>query len=61
VPDHVYAAARAHFSEAELVDLALAVVAINSWNRLSIAFRAEVGTYRPAAARGAAAAQAVAS
>jgi AhpD family alkylhydroperoxidase len=50
VPDRVYAAAREHFSEAELVDLALAVVAINSWNRLSIAFRAEVGSYRPAGA-----------
>ena len=47
VPDHVYAAAREHFSEAELVDLSLAVVAINGWNRLSIAFRAEVGSYRP--------------
>jgi AhpD family alkylhydroperoxidase len=47
VPDHVYAAVREHFSEAELVDLALAVVAINAWNRLSIAFRAEPGTYQP--------------
>ena len=56
VPDHVFESARLHFSEAELVDLALAVVAINGWNRLSIAFRAEPGSYRPApvarAARG---------
>jgi hypothetical protein len=29
------------------VNLALAVVAINGWNRLSIAFRAEAGNYRP--------------
>ncbi len=48
VPDRVYAQARKHFSEEELVDLALAVVAINGWNRLCISFRAEVGTYQPA-------------
>ena len=47
VPDEVYAAAREQFSEEELVNLALAVVAINGWNRLSIAFRAEAGNYRP--------------
>jgi len=47
VPDSVYAAAREHFSEEELVNLALAVVAINGWNRFSIAFRAEAGKYRP--------------
>src|SRR5690242_9008244 len=47
VPDAVYAAVREHFSEAELVDLSLAVVAINGWNRLSIAFRAEAGKYQP--------------
>jgi alkylhydroperoxidase family enzyme len=52
VPDQ-FTAAREHFSEAELVDLALAVVAINCWNRLSIAFRAEVGSYRPPSARAA--------
>jgi AhpD family alkylhydroperoxidase len=56
VPDHVFEAAREHFSEQELVDLALAVVAINGWNRLSIAFRAEAGSYKVPrhAARGAA-------
>ena len=47
VPDAVYASVREHFSEEELVNLALAVVAINGWNRLSIAFRAEAGKYRP--------------
>jgi AhpD family alkylhydroperoxidase len=47
VPDEIFAAAREHFSEQELVDLAMAVVAINSWNRLSIAVRAEAGTYQP--------------
>jgi AhpD family alkylhydroperoxidase len=39
VPDDVYDSARQHFSEKELVDLTLAVVAINGWNRLAIAFR----------------------
>jgi alkylhydroperoxidase family enzyme len=39
VPDDVYEEAREHFSEKELVDLTAAIVAINGWNRLSIAFR----------------------
>jgi AhpD family alkylhydroperoxidase len=47
VPDHIYDAVRAHFSEKELVDLTWAVVAINAWNRGAIAFRAVPGTYRP--------------
>jgi len=46
VPDAVYEQARAQFSEAELVKLTLAVVAINGWNRLNIAFRTVPGTYR---------------
>lgn len=47
-PDDVYELARKHFSEKELVDLTLALVAINGWNRLAISFRAEAGTYQPA-------------
>jgi AhpD family alkylhydroperoxidase len=39
VPDHVYDMVRQHFSEKELVDLNYAVIAINAWNRLAIAFR----------------------
>jgi AhpD family alkylhydroperoxidase len=39
VPDHVYDMARQQFSEKELVDLNYAVIAINAWNRLAIAFR----------------------
>ena len=35
------------FSEKELVDLTLAIVAINGWNRLAIPFRTPVGGYRP--------------
>jgi AhpD family alkylhydroperoxidase len=48
VPDDVYERVRQHFSEAELIALTLAVNAINSWNRVAIAFRAVPGTYQPA-------------
>ena len=47
VPDEAYAAARELFSDEELVNLTLAIVAINGWNRLCIAFRSPPGTYRP--------------
>ncbi|HUZ03242.1 MAG TPA: hypothetical protein VMU89_23095, partial [Thermomicrobiaceae bacterium] len=49
VPDTVYAEARGQFSDQELVDLTLAIVEINGWNRLSIAFRTPAGTYQPRA------------
>jgi AhpD family alkylhydroperoxidase len=39
VPDDVFREARQHFSEDELVNLTLAVVAINGWNRFLIGFR----------------------
>ncbi len=45
VPDDVYEQARAQFSEKELANLTLAVVAINGWNRFNIAFRTTPGTY----------------
>ena len=38
VPDAVYQQARAQFSEKELADLTLAIIAINGWNRLNVAF-----------------------
>ena len=47
VPDEVYELARRHFGEKELVDLTLAIVAINGWNRLAIAFRTVPGSYKP--------------
>jgi AhpD family alkylhydroperoxidase len=49
VPDEVYEQARAQFTEEELANLTLAVVAINGWNRLNIAFRTEPGGYEPGA------------
>lgn len=39
VPDAIYASVREQFSEQELSDLSFLVVAINGWNRLSVAFR----------------------
>ena len=48
VSDDVYREARAHFSEAELVKLTLALVAINGWNRLNVAFRTVPGKYQAA-------------
>ncbi len=40
-PDEAYEAVLAHFSEAEVADLTLAIASINAWNRMAIAFRAE--------------------
>jgi AhpD family alkylhydroperoxidase len=47
VPDSVYEEVRQRFSEEELVNLTLAIVTINGWNRLSISFRAIPGEYHP--------------
>ncbi len=46
VPDDVYEEARRHFSEEELVNLTWAVVVINGWNRIAVAFRSEPGKYQ---------------
>jgi AhpD family alkylhydroperoxidase len=55
VPDAVFEETARHFAEAELVALTMAIVAINSWNRVVIPFRMEPGSYQPAAAAAAAA------
>jgi AhpD family alkylhydroperoxidase len=47
IGDELYDALRAHFSDKEIVDLTLAVVAINSWNRMAISFRTPPGSYKP--------------
>ncbi|MGM8930447.1 carboxymuconolactone decarboxylase family protein [Salinicola halophyticus] len=44
VDDGLYDKARSHFSEAELSDLTFLIVAINGWNRLSVAFQAIPGS-----------------
>jgi alkylhydroperoxidase family enzyme len=46
-PDEAYQAVRGHFNEAELVNLTLAITAINTWNRIAISFRSVPGTPRP--------------
>ena len=43
VPDEVYAQAREHFDEQQLMKLTLQVVAINGWNRFCISFNADAG------------------
>jgi AhpD family alkylhydroperoxidase len=47
VPDDLYTAVRRHFDEKALVDLTVAIVAINGWNRLAVPLRSEVGGYQP--------------
>jgi AhpD family alkylhydroperoxidase len=46
VDDEIYNEARKYFSETELVDLTIAVITINGYNRMNIAFGAPVGTYQ---------------
>ena len=48
VSDEVYDQARKEFSDKELAQLTLAVVAINGWNRLNVAFRTPAGNYKSA-------------
>jgi AhpD family alkylhydroperoxidase len=48
VPDHVFEIARKEFRDKEMVDLTLAVIAINGRNRLAMTFRAVAGSYQPA-------------
>lgn len=47
VPNSVYEQANAHFSTEELVDLTMGVIAINSFNRMNVAFRVPAGNYTP--------------
>ncbi len=47
IEDDLYAEVRGQFSEKEIADLTLAVIAINGWNRLAIPFRTPVGSYQP--------------
>ncbi len=46
VSDDVYKRTREQFTDKELVDLTMAVITINGWNRLAISFRTEVGSYQ---------------
>src|SRR5690606_33092366 len=46
-PDDLYEPVSKQFSEKEMVDLTMAIIAINGWNRLAISFRTVPGTYVP--------------
>jgi AhpD family alkylhydroperoxidase len=46
VSDELFEATRKHFSDEELVNLTLAVAAINTWNRLAISFRSVPGSFQ---------------
>ena len=39
VPDEVWTLVRSQFTEREIIELSMAIVDINSWNRLMIAYR----------------------
>jgi AhpD family alkylhydroperoxidase len=44
-PDYVYTELEQLFKPEEIVELTLAIVAINSWNRLSVGFGTDAGNY----------------
>ena len=46
VSEDVFEELKKHFTEVEMIDLTLAITAINSYNRFNIAFGAPVGTYQ---------------
>lgn len=46
-PEEAFNEARLQFGEEELAKLTFAITQINSWNRIAIAFRSEVGKYQP--------------
>jgi AhpD family alkylhydroperoxidase len=47
VPDAVFEEVSRQFEPREVVELTVATAMINTWNRLAIALRAEVGNYQP--------------
>jgi len=48
VSDEVFRETSEHFTDVELVNLTMAINAINAWNRISIALHSsEVGSYQP--------------
>jgi AhpD family alkylhydroperoxidase len=59
VPGAVFAEARRQFSEAEIASLAVVVIAINMWNRLTAVVHYEPGSYQGPAATPAAPTSAV--
>jgi alkylhydroperoxidase family enzyme len=39
VPDEVWESVRPHFSDQEIADLTLLIIAINGWNHIAVTFR----------------------
>lgn len=50
IDDDDFEQVREQFSEPEVVELTLAIASINTWNRVAISFKADVGSYQPPAA-----------
>lgn len=46
IDDALYAQMLEHFTEEELVNLTMAVITINGWNRLGVPFQVPVGSYK---------------
>ena len=46
VADEVYEQVRQQFTETELIDLSMAIIGINGWNRLNVSFRTVPGGYQ---------------
>jgi AhpD family alkylhydroperoxidase len=44
-PDDIYTELERLFNPEEIVELTLAIAVINSWNRLAVGFRSDVGNY----------------
>lgn len=47
VSDEVFNELSKHFDKAQIADITMAILAINSWNRLNVAFRTIPGGYKP--------------
>jgi AhpD family alkylhydroperoxidase len=45
IPDELYERVHQQFNDTEMVNLTLAVITINGWNRLAIPFRTPPGSY----------------
>jgi AhpD family alkylhydroperoxidase len=45
ISDALFDAVREHFSEKEMIDLMMAVITINGWNRLAITARTPIGSH----------------
>src|SRR5690242_20463725 len=46
IPDSLYETVREQFTESEIVNLSMAIITINGWNRLAIPFRSVPGSYQ---------------